>query len=206
MAEPVPGASSPAETAPVRATPRILRVTDLNRRVRGLLDADAVLADVWVEGEVSQPSFPASGHCFFTLKDGGSQVKAVLFREGLARASSTIRAAAPSIQSIDGTPQRHFMGGALQPAGLQRLRGQARLIESLGQGKTLSEEKRLEIAQGRLVEVLAEMDRTESMGLIDGPGIALLTPRFNVIQPWPRSGAPRGCRCSSRSRSISSQP
>ncbi len=71
--------------APIRATPRILRVTDLNRRVRGLLDADAILADVWVEGEVSQPSFPPSGHCFFTLKDATSQVRAALFREELSR-------------------------------------------------------------------------------------------------------------------------
>jgi exodeoxyribonuclease VII large subunit len=74
------------EAAPVRATPRILRVTDLNRRVRSLLDADAVLADVWVEGEVSQPSFPASGHCFFTLKDSSSQVRAALFRDQLVSA------------------------------------------------------------------------------------------------------------------------
>ena len=71
---------------PPRATPRILRVTDLNRRVRSLLDADAILADVWVEGEVSQPSFPPSGHCFFTLKDANSQVRVALFREELVRA------------------------------------------------------------------------------------------------------------------------
>ena len=69
----------------VRPSPRILRVTDLNRRVRGLLDADALLADVWVEGEISQPSFPASGHCFFVLKDASSQIRAALFREELAR-------------------------------------------------------------------------------------------------------------------------
>jgi exodeoxyribonuclease VII large subunit len=69
-----------------RPAPRILRVSDLNRRVRVLLDGDPALADVWVEGEVSQPSYPPSGHCFFTLKDAASQVKAVLFREGLARA------------------------------------------------------------------------------------------------------------------------
>ena len=67
-------------------TPRVWRVSDLNRRVRGLLDADQALADVWVEGEVSQPSFPPSGHCFFTLKDAHSQIRAVLFREELARA------------------------------------------------------------------------------------------------------------------------
>jgi exodeoxyribonuclease VII large subunit len=77
----------PAAPAPVRAAPRILRVSDLNRRVRQLLDGDPQLADVWVEGEVSQPSFPPSGHCFFTLKDASSQIKAVLFREELAAAN-----------------------------------------------------------------------------------------------------------------------
>jgi exodeoxyribonuclease VII large subunit len=71
----------------VRQLPRILRVSELNRRVRALLDADATLADVWVEGEVSTPSFPPSGHCFFTLKDGTSQLRAVLFREELERSA-----------------------------------------------------------------------------------------------------------------------
>jgi exodeoxyribonuclease VII large subunit len=85
-AAPEPAAPEPAAAA-TRPTRRILRVTDLNRRVRGLLDADAQLADVWVEGEVSQPSFPGSGHCFFTLKDASSQIRAALFREELARAA-----------------------------------------------------------------------------------------------------------------------
>jgi exodeoxyribonuclease VII large subunit len=80
-----PDADAPPPAA--RPSPRILRVTDLNRRVRSLLDADGVLADVWVEGEVSQPSFPASGHCFFVLKDANSQVRAALFRDQLARAA-----------------------------------------------------------------------------------------------------------------------
>jgi exodeoxyribonuclease VII large subunit len=79
-------APSPELQQPMRPAPRILRVTDLNRRVRSLLDADATLADVWVEGEVSQPSYPASGHCFFVLKDPNSQIRAALFREELARA------------------------------------------------------------------------------------------------------------------------
>jgi exodeoxyribonuclease VII large subunit len=69
-----------------QVAPRILRVSDLNRRVRALLDSDGTLADVWVEGEISQPSFPPSGHCFFTLKDGASQIRAVMFREELGRA------------------------------------------------------------------------------------------------------------------------
>jgi exodeoxyribonuclease VII large subunit len=76
-----------AEPTMARPAPRILRVSDLNRQVRALLDADATLVDVWVEGEVSQPSYPPSGHCFFTLKDAASQVRAVLFREELAGAT-----------------------------------------------------------------------------------------------------------------------
>ena len=84
-----------ADFAPERPTlwlanalpPRILRVTDLNRRVRALLDGDLALADIWVAGEISTPSFPPSGHCFFTLKDAGAQVRAVIFREELARSA-----------------------------------------------------------------------------------------------------------------------
>ena len=70
-----------------RAAPRVLGVSDINRRVRALLDGDPTLADVWVGGEVSQPAYPPSGHCFFVLKDAASQLKAVLFREELARAA-----------------------------------------------------------------------------------------------------------------------
>jgi len=88
---PAPAAAPASAPAPAPATttaaPRILRVSDLNRRVRALLDTDATLVDVWVEGEVSQPSYPPSGHCFFTLKDAASQVRAVIFREELARAA-----------------------------------------------------------------------------------------------------------------------
>src|SRR5947207_1542922 len=84
-----------ADLAPERPTlwqsntlpPRILRVTDLNRRVRALLDGDPTLADVWVEGEVSTPSFPPSGHCFFPLKDAGAQVRAIICREELGRSA-----------------------------------------------------------------------------------------------------------------------
>ena len=81
----------PADQATIweapRSAPRILRVSDVNRRVRALLDGDPGLADVWVEGEVSQPAYPPSGHCFFTLKDAASQLKAVFFREELARSA-----------------------------------------------------------------------------------------------------------------------
>ena len=39
---------------------------------------------LWVRGELSNLSRAASGHCYFTLKDGGAQVDCVMFRSRLA--------------------------------------------------------------------------------------------------------------------------
>ncbi|WP_438768362.1 exodeoxyribonuclease VII large subunit [Kushneria sp. TE3] len=55
-----------------------LSVSDLNRRARGALEN--TLGEVWVEGELSRVSRPASGHLYFTLKDDRAQVSCALFR------------------------------------------------------------------------------------------------------------------------------
>ncbi|WP_158884442.1 exodeoxyribonuclease VII large subunit [Rhodanobacter sp. L36] len=61
------------------APPRhILTPSTLNRLVRGLLE-DA-LAQVWIEGELSNVARPASGHLYFTLKDSGAQVRCAMFK------------------------------------------------------------------------------------------------------------------------------
>lgn len=53
-------------------------VSALTGLVRRTLDAEARLQDVWVVGEVSNLSRPASGHVYFTLKDEMSQLRAVM--------------------------------------------------------------------------------------------------------------------------------
>lgn len=55
-----------------------LSVSDLNRQARLLLERG--FGDCWVEGEVSGLSKPASGHCYFTLKDDHAQIRCALFR------------------------------------------------------------------------------------------------------------------------------
>ena len=54
------------------------RVSELADLLRGLLD-DA-LPSVWVEGEISNLSRPASGHWYFTLKDGQAQLRCAMFK------------------------------------------------------------------------------------------------------------------------------
>jgi len=56
----------------------VLTVTELLRRVRELLESRFPL--MWVGGELSNFTRAASGHWYFTLKDGAGQVDCVMFR------------------------------------------------------------------------------------------------------------------------------
>lgn len=57
---------------------RILTVSQLTSLIRGVLEEN--FEHVWVEGEVSNLATPASGHLYFTLKDGAAQIRCVMFR------------------------------------------------------------------------------------------------------------------------------
>lgn len=56
----------------------VLTVSQLNRQARQLLETHLSL--LWVEGEVSNFSAPASGHWYFTLKDKDAQIRCAMFR------------------------------------------------------------------------------------------------------------------------------
>ncbi len=81
--EPVVPARAPSPTPPGPAVRerKIWSVTELTVRVRDLLEAE--FAEVWVEGELSDCRVWNTGHLYFTLKDGSSQIKAVIFRSAL---------------------------------------------------------------------------------------------------------------------------
>src|SRR5690606_30588015 len=53
-------------------------VTQLNRRVGQLLQG--AFSRIWVRGEISNFTQAASGHWYFSIKDEGAAVKAVMFR------------------------------------------------------------------------------------------------------------------------------
>jgi exodeoxyribonuclease VII large subunit len=57
---------------------QVLTVGELTRAIKGLLEESH--SNVWVEGEVSNLSRPASGHLYLTLKDEEAPLKAVLYR------------------------------------------------------------------------------------------------------------------------------
>ena len=59
----------------------MLSVGELNAKIRDLLENE--LQTVWVEGEISNARVWNTGHLYFTLKDSGSQIKAVMFRSAV---------------------------------------------------------------------------------------------------------------------------
>ena len=58
-------------------------VSEFTRRVKQLLEGG--MKACWVRGEVSNLRAQASGHVYFSLKDAGAQLSAVLFRGDAAR-------------------------------------------------------------------------------------------------------------------------
>ena len=60
------------------ATRNILTPSELTRQVR--FELEQGFGQVWLEGEISNLSTPASGHVYFTLKDATSQIRCALFR------------------------------------------------------------------------------------------------------------------------------
>ena len=69
-----------------------LSVGDVTRYLRELLDSDDLLRDVWVMGEVSNASTPASGHLYFTLKDQTATLKCVMWKPQVMRLRFPLRA------------------------------------------------------------------------------------------------------------------
>ena len=63
----------------------VLSVTRLNEYIRTRLDADPMLSQVAVRGEISNYKLYPSGHHYFTLKDEGGALKCVLFRGNATR-------------------------------------------------------------------------------------------------------------------------
>ena len=61
----------------------IFTVSRLNQTVRLLLEQE--MGQMWISGEISNFTQPASGHWYFTLKDDSAQVRCAMFRNSNRR-------------------------------------------------------------------------------------------------------------------------
>lgn len=68
----------------------VLTVRELTVRIKELLEKDYLLGNLWVKGEISNYKRASSGHVYFTLKDGYSCIRVVMFRSRAKNARCTL--------------------------------------------------------------------------------------------------------------------
>ena len=119
--EPEPERLEPESPAPRR---RILTVSELTGKVRMLLEDR--FTDVWVEGELSNCRVWNTGHMYFTLKDGGAQIRGVMFRSAVRtlrfKAQDGLRVVARGRLTVyDAKGEYQILCEHLEPEGLGAL-------------------------------------------------------------------------------------
>ena len=60
--------------------PKVATVSQINNYIKRVLDANTILNDIWIKGEISNFKLHYSGHMYITLKDEGGVLKAVMFK------------------------------------------------------------------------------------------------------------------------------
>ncbi|RIK30213.1 MAG: exodeoxyribonuclease VII large subunit [Anaerolineae bacterium] len=113
--------------------PQTYTVSKLTFLIRKLLEENESLQDVWVQGEISNLSRPASGHVYFTLKDSNAALKSVMWKTSAARLNLSLR---------DGMEvEVHGRIGVYEPQGQYQL--YADQIRPVGEGALYQEFMRL---------------------------------------------------------------
>ena len=108
-------------------------VSRLTQHIRTLLETDATLQDVWVQGEISNLGRPSSGHIYFTLKDAGASLRGVIWKGDARRLTLPLQ---------DGMEiEAHGRIGVYEPQGAYQF--YADIIRPVGEGVLYQEFLRL---------------------------------------------------------------
>ena len=111
-----------------------LTVSAVNLQIRSLLESDPILEDLWVKGELSNLSFPASGHIYFSIKDSKSSLKCVMWH-------SSVTQTALEVLKSGNAVELHGRVGVYEPQGVYQL--YVDRIRKTGQGDLFEEFLRL---------------------------------------------------------------
>jgi exodeoxyribonuclease VII large subunit len=153
---------------------QVLSVSELTHRVKDLLEER--FPSVWVEGEISNVRSPSSGHIYFTIKDAGAQLAAVLFRGVAAKVGFTLKdglqvIAFGDISIYEKSGQYQLVTRQLLPKGLGALQ---LAFEELKQ--RLAKEGLFDSARKRPIPALPQR-----IGLVTSPTGAAIRDFLNII-------------------------
>lgn len=126
---------------------RILKVSLLTSYLREVIEADDLLQDVWLEGEVSSYTVAASGHAYFTLKDSHAVIDGVMWKMTRARQSYAPKLGDQivvhgSISIYDRMSKYQLKADVVQPAGVGILQLQLEQLRQRLEGEGLFDPSR----------------------------------------------------------------
>jgi exodeoxyribonuclease VII large subunit len=155
------------------------KVSELAEIVRALLDD--MLPSVWVEGEISNFSRPASGHWYFTLKDAQAQLRCAMFKNRnhyirpIPKEGDRVRVRA-KLDFYPGRGDLQLICEALEPA------GEGALLAALERlKKKLSAEGLFDSTAKRVLP-----ERPRHIGVItSATGAAVQDIRATLARRWP---------------------
>lgn len=158
-----------------------LSVSALNTHIVSLFERDEMLRDVWVTGEVSNWKRAASGHVYFSLKDDGATISAVMWKGSVIshkwlpqEGDQIVAHGYVGVYPERGVYQLYL--NLIQPAGRGQLYEQLELIKARlsAQGLFAAERKR----------PLAPLP--QRIGIITSPDAAALRDILRVLAArWP---------------------
>lgn len=152
-------------------------VNQLTSYLRELIESDEILQDLWVQGEISNLSRPASGHIYFTLKDRESALKCVIWRSSAARLRLTLQEGL--------AVEAHGKIGIYPVAGQYQLYADS--LRPLGEGALYQEFLRLKTrleAEGLFdpARKRALPDQPRRLGVVTSPTGAAFRDILNTLQ------------------------
>lgn len=59
---------------------KVVSVSQITGYIKGILEKDIHLNNIWIQGEISNFKHHSSGHMYFTLKDRSSSLRCIMFR------------------------------------------------------------------------------------------------------------------------------
>ena len=105
----------------IETTAQILTVSQLTRCIRGVIEAEDLFRDVFVQGEISNLTRHSSGHVYFSLKDANALIRCVIWcdakcsKADLAEGMSVIARGRVSVYEKQG--QYQLVLTEVKPAG-----------------------------------------------------------------------------------------
>jgi exodeoxyribonuclease VII large subunit len=152
-------------------------ITAVTHYLKDLLESDHNLADIWVQGEISNFSRPRSGHLYFTLKDAKAALRCVMWRNAAARLTFNPREGEAvevhgSVSVYEASGQYQLYADQIRPVGEGALYQEFLRLKAQLESEGLFDEERK-----RLIPA-----RPGRIGIVTSPTGAALRDMLNTLR------------------------